>query len=141
VAPAEPALQGNGPQPGERCLTVVRATYDERDIARVVHGVNGLLQEVHGEDHRQPSWEQAGPEAHARVTELVRAFRAGMTPARAHELWCESMRAEGWQWGPVRSERAMLHPNLVPYADLPPRQKIKDQMAQQVVTVMTLGSL
>jgi hypothetical protein len=113
--------------------------YNDSDIARVVHGVNGLLQEINGEEHRQPPWEELDREGRARVLGLVRCYRSGASPRQAHERWRSEMAAEGWAPGEERSYRALTHPNLVPFDELPPRQRVKDRMSQQVVMVMVLG--
>jgi hypothetical protein len=36
-----------------------------------------------------------------------------------HERWCRQRRASGWDYGPVRDDEARLHPDLVPWTELP----------------------
>ncbi len=44
-----------------------------------------------------------------------------------HEVWSQHRMAEGWTYGPVRDEKAMKHPCLVPYADLSENEKDYDR--------------
>jgi hypothetical protein len=45
----------------------------------------------------------------------------------AHEVWAASRLAEGWRWGPGRSDKRKEHPCLVPYAELPDSEKEYDR--------------
>lgn len=44
-----------------------------------------------------------------------------------HEVWSQRRLAEGWTYGPVRDEKAMKHPGLLPYSDLSEREKDYDR--------------
>lgn len=59
----------------------------------------------------------------------------------AHEVWATKRLAEGWRFGPERSEQDKRHPCLVPYDDLPDSEKEYDrQMAIETLKViMVLG--
>ena len=35
-----------------------------------------------------------------------------------HEVWSQSRMSEGWSWGPVRDDKNLRHPNLLPYSAL-----------------------
>jgi hypothetical protein len=115
------------------------AAYTDLQIAETVHAVNGVLQQVNGEAHRQPPWELLTAAERERVLSLVRQFRFGAIPRQVHERWCEAMAEAGWSYGEVWSAEARTHPNLVPFEELGYRQRVKDRMAQQVVMVMALG--
>lgn len=111
--------------------------YSDEQIARAVHEVNGVLQGINGEAHRQPPWADLAEAGRQQVRDLVRLYRNGGTPRQAHEHWRSAMESAGWRWGPARTEGA--HPNLVPFEELPFAQRVKDRMSQQVVMVMVLG--
>lgn len=44
-----------------------------------------------------------------------------------HEVWARERIAEGWQRGPHRDDLRKEHPQLVPYDDLPEREKDYDR--------------
>ena len=44
-----------------------------------------------------------------------------------HELWCQGMLADDWQYGPVRSKEQKTHPDLEPWDDLPAKEKEKNK--------------
>jgi Trk K+ transport system NAD-binding subunit len=52
-----------------------------------------------------------------------------------HEAWSVDRRLEGWRAGPVRDNRAMIHDQLVPYAQL--SEGSKDLDRDQVRTLFT----
>lgn len=49
-------------------------------------------------------------------------FLEGLTKA-AHGVFCDSLRAEGYVYGPVTSEENKTHSSLLPYAELPNSEK------------------
>jgi hypothetical protein len=40
-----------------------------------------------------------------------------------HERWSAERTAQGWTYGPTRDNDALLHPDLVPWPDLPEQRK------------------
>jgi hypothetical protein len=55
------------------------------------------------------------------------------TPEAAHEDWCREYARMGWRWGPVRDPAAKTHPDLVPYAELSPAEREKDEIFLELV--------
>ncbi|MCR5709166.1 MAG: Ryanodine receptor Ryr [Bacteroidales bacterium] len=54
----------------------------------------------------------------------------GLTEAIAentHEVWSQRRLEEGWTYGPVRDEKNMKHPCLIPYAELSESEKEYDR--------------
>lgn len=45
----------------------------------------------------------------------------------AHDLWAELRFAQGWRYGPERSDARKEHPSLVPYETLPESEKQADR--------------
>jgi hypothetical protein len=54
-----------------------------------------------------------------RLTELL--------AKNAHEVWAQERMAQGWKYGPARSDATKEHPCLVPYEDLPESEKEFDR--------------
>lgn len=44
-----------------------------------------------------------------------------------HEVWAQNRLDDGWVWGPLRDDEKMCHPCLVPYDQLPEREKDYDR--------------
>ena len=45
-----------------------------------------------------------------------------------HEVWSEGRISDGWTWGEVRDDAKRQTPCLVPYSELPEREKDFDRM-------------
>ncbi|MBR5674000.1 MAG: Ryanodine receptor Ryr [Muribaculaceae bacterium] len=58
-----------------------------------------------------------------------------------HEVWASSRIAQGWTWGPVRSDEFKTHPSLVPYEELPEEEKQydRDTAVGTLKLIMKLG--
>lgn len=110
--------------------------YQPADIARVVHEANRALQIVNG-DPVSERWDDLDAETRASAVDGVRNALTGATPEESHENWTRFKVEHGWVYGPVKDPEAKTHPCLVPYADLPADQRIKDHLF--TVIVNTLG--
>ena len=49
-------------------------------------------------------------------------------PAKLHDDWVEAYEKMGWKYGAVRDVEAKTHPDMVPYDDLGPLEKAKDEV-------------
>jgi len=58
-----------------------------------------------------------------------------------HDIWAEARMAEGWRYGPKRDDDLKLHPDLLPYRDLPEPEKDYDRRTalNAIKTVIALG--
>ncbi|NJL82171.1 MAG: DUF4071 domain-containing protein [Chloroflexaceae bacterium] len=56
-----------------------------------------------------------------------------------HDLWAQQRFADGWRYGPERSDRLKQHPGLVLYQDLPDSEKHYDRLISQEVLKALLG--
>jgi hypothetical protein len=106
-------------------------------IAMLAHETNRIYCASLG-DTSQPKWEDA-PEwqrdsACDGVIFLLRHRDA--TPEFSHANWLAHKRKEGWVYGPVKDPAAKTHPCMVPYADLPPEQRRKDDFFHAIVRSM-----
>jgi hypothetical protein len=45
--------------------------------------------------------------------------------------------ADGWVYGPTKNATTKEHPCLVPYAEMPPPQRIKDDLFRDTVNAMS----
>ena len=43
-----------------------------------------------------------------------------------HDGWMEHRSRNGWRWATTRDDKRKLHPDMLPYAKLPEREKGKD---------------
>jgi len=48
-----------------------------------------------------------------------------------HEVWSQNRMNDGWTYGPVRDDATKKHPCLVPYEELPEREKDYDRATSQ----------
>lgn len=107
---------------------------DIERIARRAHEVNRVYCQSIG-DYSQSSWDTA-PEwqrdsARAGVGAVLRD--PSMTPAQTHEMWLAHKEAAGWVYGPEKDADRKTHPCMVPYAELPREQQVKDTLFRCVV--------
>lgn len=58
----------------------------------------------------------------------------------AHEVWAQGRIAEGWRYGRKRDDELKLHPDLLPYSDLPDSEKEYDRETA-MKTIMLLKKL
>ena len=48
------------------------------------------------------------------------------TPKESHDIWMKSYLEMGWRYGRTRDPEKKLHPDLVPYYELPKDERDKD---------------
>lgn len=58
-----------------------------------------------------------------------------------HDHWALQRITEGWRFGPERDERAMTHPDLKPYKELPDSEKKYDRISvgETLKAIIALG--
>jgi hypothetical protein len=111
-------------------------------MARAAHEVNRAYC-IAMDDKSQQPWEQAPEWQRQSAYKGVDGVLAGNGPKESHESWLREKEATGWKYGPVKDAELKEHPCMVPYADLPPRQKAKDALFVGTVLAMAqaLGRL
>lgn len=114
--------------------------YSDNQVARVCHEANRALQYVHGDPVPSLPWDCEPEEIRASVIEGVRRIRRGLTPRENHEEWRKLKVEQGWTWGPEKDPERRTHPCLVPYSDLTPEQRDKDQLFLMIVTALTVNT-
>lgn len=102
-------------------------------IAQVAHNINQALRGAIGE--AVEPWADASPEHKASILAGVDMHIANpdTDPETAHDAWLLQKTSEGWTFGEVKDAEAKTHPCMLPYADLPADQKIKDHLFRAVV--------
>jgi hypothetical protein len=111
-------------------------TVTAEDIARVAHEVNRAYCAAIG-DPPKPAWKDAPDYQRQSALKGVNFHAyADHTPEQSHESWLEAKREDGWVYGPDQDENARTHPCILPYADLPQPQRVKDHLFVAVVHAM-----
>lgn len=107
-------------------------------IAHVVHEANRAVQIEQADPTIavSPLWEHLDAETRASAVDGVLGVLAGNSPEESHRNWVRFKRERGWTLGPVKDVADKRHPLLVPYADLPEEQRLKDALFCAVVRVL-----
>ena len=117
----------------------------DEQIAKVAHEVNRTVCLAQG-DNSQPSWDDAPDWQRTSALNGVRAIRDGVvtSPKQSHESWLAEKEGDGWVWGFEKDPEAKKHPCMLPYAELPFEQRVKDSVftgiVQQLLTSETSGA-
>lgn len=70
------------------------------------------------------------------LTEDLNELREAIAE-NAHEVWAENRYAEGWRYGVQRNDELKLHPDMVPYSQLPEGEKEYDrEMAMKTIKLL-----
>ncbi len=70
------------------------------------------------------------------LTEDLNELREAIAE-NAHEVWAENRYAEGWRYGMQRNDELKLHPDMVPYSQLPEGEKEYDrEMAMKTIKLL-----
>lgn len=70
------------------------------------------------------------------IAGVINAVTNNVTPEQSHEAWCADKWSKGWTYGEVKDVDLKTHPCLVPYAQLPEEQKIKDTLFLAIVAAL-----
>lgn len=107
------------------------------EIARVCHEVNRAYCAAIGDLSQKP-WGDCEQWQRESAVSGVKGLldNPDMTPEKGHLFWMEHKRAAGWKLGPVKDPELREHPCMVPYAELPLEQRVKDYLFAAVVKSM-----
>jgi hypothetical protein len=108
-------------------------------IARVCHAAISELQQVYEDSCPSVPWDSADEESRRSTFASVEAVLAGADAEELHAEWARGKAAEGWRRGPLKDAEARTHPALVPFADLPASEQVKDVVFAAVVRAMAGG--
>lgn len=109
-------------------------------VARICHDANRAFCLLTG-DPALPPWDELDESYRESSRKGVRAaLTPGNSPEAMHSSWMLERLGQGWQYDPVLDREAKLHPNLVPYDQLPEAQQRKDALFLGIVEAV-LGPL
>ena len=106
-------------------------------IASVCHEANRAYCSSIGDDS-QPSWDEAPDWQKISAIDGI-AFRIanpGATAESMHQNWVETKLNNGWRFGPAKDPEKKEHPCMMPYSDLPPAQRVKDELFSAIVDAL-----
>jgi hypothetical protein len=106
-------------------------------IAQVAHAANRAWCRMNGLPVREV-WENLDAERRGIVIAGVERMlqHPETTPAQSHEHWCLAMQEAGWTYGAERDEAQKHHECLVPYAELPEADRLKDTLFRAIVLAL-----
>lgn len=106
-------------------------------VAEIVHETNRLITLALGQP-AQPHWAEAPQRMRDDTRHMVEHTLAhpDKTPEQDHEEWVRAKQAAGWVWGPVKDEAAKTHPMIVPYAELPPGEHLKNRALPALILAL-----
>lgn len=107
-------------------LQVIKAS------ARAAHEANRAWCILHG-DMSQAPWENAESWQVESACFGVLRVMMGANADTLHASWVDEKKAAGWKWGPVKDADKKEHPCMVPFAQLPPEQRAKDDLFLTVI--------
>lgn len=86
-------------------------------------------------DFSQPAWSDAPDWQKQSAISGVLAILEdpNITPSIQHGNWMKHKLADGWTFGVSKDIDAKTHPCMVPYSELPPEQKVKDELFGAIV--------
>jgi hypothetical protein len=111
--------------------------FDEEFVADITHAATLAFQGRVGDPCPGQPWFAETDEQRQSVIDGVRKARMGTTAEKSHENWVRFKLEHGWTLGEKDPQRK-THPNLVPYAELPYDEKVKDQLFLAIVTALTV---
>jgi hypothetical protein len=103
--------------------------------AQFAHEANRIYCQSIG-DFSQLHWDEAPEWQRSSALKGVEGALRGNTPEQSHESWLAEKWATGWKYGPVKDAEKKEHPCMVPYLELLPNQKIKDEIFLESVRLM-----
>ena len=69
------------------------------------------------------------------ITDLCSGKRKFLNPEVAHDSWVKKYLEMGWVYGEKYDPPNRIHPDLVPFNDLDPKEKIKDEVFMNLVEI------
>ncbi len=97
--------------------------------ARLIHAALSETCLATGEPPYKPFDEADEKDREASVKGAELALSGG-TARQSHETWMKGKLDDGWTLGPTDKPNK-VHDCLVPYDDLPPRQRVKDEVPER----------
>lgn len=102
-------------------------------IAHTCHEANREIQLATGDPAPSPPWDEAPLWQKASALEGVVNALNGQTPEELHRSWVHNKLMGGWVYGIHKDSQAKTHPCIISYDELPPEQKLKDNIFSAIV--------
>ena len=104
------------------------------EIAKLCHKVNKEYCEALG-DLTQVPWKDAPDWQKQSAIKGVEyhLVNENTAPSDSHDSWMAEKIANGWKFGPDKSEEKKEHPCMVEYDELPKEQQAKDYIFKAIV--------
>jgi len=104
-------------------------TLDLELIASLSHELNASFCSCFG-DYSQVDWDDAPGWQKISCMDGVLSIINGSvtTPSQSHENWLALKTKEGWKYGPQKDPEKKEHPCMLPHANLPLFQQVKDEL-------------
>lgn len=112
------------------------STITIEDIARVCHETNRAIQIFNLDAEVSLPWGDAPEWQRESAVKGVQVALDGATAEELHAAWFLEKSRTGWIYAPVKNTQLKLHPCMVPYAELPPNEKLKDLTFTAIVNAM-----
>lgn len=108
-------------------------------IAMVCHEANrAYCRSI--QDNSQVPWADAPDWQRASAIKGVKLHLSGdHGPEASHESWMKEKQETGWVFGEVKDPEAKTHPCMVPFAELPKEQQMKDILFRAIVHAFKEG--
>ena len=106
------------------------------DAAAICHEANRAYCANVLNDQSQPPWTEAPTWQRVSAIQGVLAIVNApdeYTPENSHENWMKHKEQDGWVYGETKDPEKKTHPCMLPYAELPQEQKIKDSIFHAIV--------
>lgn len=101
-------------------------------VARICHEANRAYCLLTG-DPALPPWDELEESYRDSNRNGVIGVIAGDTPEQTHSAWMMERFTQGWVLGAPLDRECKVHPNLVPYDQLPDAQRRKDTLFLNIV--------
>ena len=69
------------------------------------------------------------------IDDLCTGKRKPKDFAKEHDTWAKRYLDNGWKYGKVYDPDNKVHPDLVPYNELDPKEKVKDEVFLRLVNI------
>lgn len=106
-------------------------------VAKVCHEANRAYCETIG-DFSQKPWDEAEEWQRESAVKgvLFRANNPTLPDSAQHDAWMKEKIEAGWVYGPEKDAEKKTHPCIVPYAQLPHFQRLKDALFVGIVDAL-----
>lgn len=108
--------------------------HNVEQIAKICHETNRAYCETIGDQSQKPWGDAELWQRESAIKGVEFALANPDAPASAqHDAWLDDKTRNGWSYGPEKDAAKKEHPCIVPYAELPIEQRLKDYLFKSIV--------